>query len=237
MANESWLNNPIVPVLIIVLIGAYFLSKILKRYGVGEKFKEFKPQLSEQTVYDDIVKSCKMNGTKVKGSLHFGFKKIATIEKYFITKGHFPIMLFNQTNKSLQESTKKPVEYELMIIQAKNNNLLFRILHIKKQFFILDNKTIQHDPKANRIIVPSNISIIPYGNIWVNSASGVEFTDEISLKRQLIQTNTIIENTPDRVIHLETETARKERIIRNIAELEKGKYDDMKKGKDTEVKE
>lgn len=245
---EPLLNN--IQILMIgggmaMIIAIFIILKKSKKTG----FKDFIPTLFKDTVCKELNKKLNLYGKKIKkGKIVIGFDVIGHIDRYYPTKGTFPIVQFDSDNENFQfvedEDNKgkvQVVEYDFTIFRLKSKNFIYRLLRMKKYYMIArnndeDKKTIiRFDSKTNRFFLPKGIEFDSYGNVWNESPIAKEYLNNISFLDMLQQMQTHLQNIPNRTVHLEIEQAKKERLFKTIADIEKGKYDRMKTGDETVV--
>ncbi len=233
---ESILNNPIVAVVVVVIVIAFVISIIFKKKKPG--FKEFKPVQFKDTVYQELMEKVKNQGLKMKkGKLIIGVNKIADIHKWIRVQGHFTSYFYDQKTKNLQVDEKaEPVKYDMMIFICKSKRLLFRILGLKKYFFLLKKESfLKFDELSNSFILEEGTDLVSYGNIWINSQDSIEYLHDISIKKMNIELMCALENYPNKIVHLEMAQAKKERLYKEMVETDKSRYDATKKGEDTVI--
>lgn len=199
-------------------------------------FKTFIPRLFSETVYDEMKKKIKLHGVKVKGKLYIGFQKIALVERYMNTTGKMAGFLWDEKTREMIEEDKT-TNYKFLILRCKSNNLLFRLFGLKKMYFILRNEkeNITIDEKESKIFLPSGTDLKSYGNVWHNSEIAMEYVNDISIKRMNEQIMTHVENAPDRIVHLEMQLAKNERLARTLSDIEKGRYEKTKTADETVI--
>lgn len=237
----SIFDNPIIVALIFLGVIGFVVSMLYKKKMSTDKFKEFEPQKFSATTIRDMKQKIDNQGTKYKAHLYVGLKKICKIDKYYIGKGKFALSIYDPKTKSFAVQDKeKDTEYELMFLRAKSNNIIFRLLGFRKVYYLLnykekDVKTMKFDEINNRIYLPHSTDLTSYGDVWVNSADSIEYINNISMKRTNEEIMMHLENMPDRVVHLEIEQAKRERISKIITDLEKSKWEERKDAGDTTV--
>ncbi len=248
MADPLLSNSQI---LIIGIICAFMVAGILlilKFFKKGEKgFKEFNPVLFEETVNKDIKKKINLHGKRMKGGkIIMGFDVLAHIDRYYETKGEMPLAIYDEAAKDFklltdENGNEQRIEYDFTIFRLKNKLFIYRWLGIKKMYLIMRNKDdndnilVRFDDKTKRVFFPKAVEFDSYGNIWHESQIAKEYLNNISFLEMLQQMQTHLQNIPNRTVHLEVEQAKKERLYQTIAEIEKGKYDQMKKGEETVI--
>lgn len=237
MADAVVSNNTGMDPVIMIIAGVVFVIILIFRFKKKKKPKDFEPQLFSKTVYEEFKKKLDTFGLKMKkGRLYISFHEIARIEKYAHVKGRLPQIIVDLKKRTIDTGKKEDdVDFDFLILRCKSNNFIMRILSMGKQYFLLKDNEINIDTIQRKIFLPQGIDLTSYGNVWLNHNFGIEYINDISLKRMSEQMMTHYENMPDRVIHIEGDTAKRERLARTYTELEKGKYDKTKKGDDTEV--
>lgn len=230
---------------IAMIIAILMILKKSKRTA----FKEYIPLLFKDTVVKEINDKLKLYGKKIKkGKIIIGFDVIAHIDRYYSTKGKSPIAIFDEDKGNFQfledENKKgeiKSVKYDFTIFRLKNKFFLLRWFGLKKYYMIVRNEDdkkntiVRFDSKTNRFFLPKGIEFDSYGGIWNESPIAKEYLNNISFLDMLQQMQTHLQNIPNRTVHLEVEQAKKERLFKTLAEIEKGKYDKMKTGDETVI--
>ncbi len=237
MSTAADLLTPLNIILMISIVAAIFL--VNKFFGSKKDvFSSFKTKLFTQTIYDEMKEKLKLQGTKMKGKLYISFQKIALIERYFISSGSLPVFYWDEKEREMIIDEKKKEDYKFLILRCKSNNLIFRLFGLKKMFFIIkcnDKDNIDFDRKEHKIYLPIGTDLKSYGNVWLNSEIGMEYVNEISLKRMVEQVMTHVENTPDRVIHFDNQLAKNERLARTLSDIEKSRYEKTKTSDETVI--
>lgn len=243
---EPFLNN-----IQILMIGggmAMFIAIfIILKKSTKTSFKEYVPILFRDTVTKELNNKLKLYGKKIKkGKIIIGFDVIGHIDRYYPTKGILPIAIFDEKQEDFKfmvdkDNKPKVVEYDFTIFRLKNKLFLLRWLGLKKYYMIVRNKDeddktiIRFDSKTNRFFFPKGIELDSYGNVWNESPLAKEYLNNISFLDMLQQMQTHLQNIPNRTVHLEVEQAKRERLYKTLADIEKGKYDRMKTGDETVV--
>lgn len=242
MMADGLFDNPLVMFLIVGVVFIVLIMSILKKRNV--KFKEFKLRKVDETLNDDLKKSVDLRGQSVRRySLLAGFQKIARIERYLIEKGKFSKALYDPESKDIFVDDTASKDYELIILRAKSNNFVFRMMGIKKIYFVLKYKSIKgqehiiFDHFRKQIVLPYNMQILNFGNVWINSNDSLDYINEISIRSFTEDIMMHLENIPDKAVHLELEQAKKERTGRVYVDLEKGKWENRKDAGDTSITE
>ena len=238
----SIFDNPIVVALILIGVIGFVVSMLYKKkMGSIDKFKEFEPKKFSAMTIKDMKEKIDNQGTKYKGLLYIGLKKICKIDKYYIGKGKFALSVYDPKTKAFTvQNPEKDTEYELMFLRARSNNILFRLLGLRKIYYLLnykekDVKTMKFDEIGKKIFLPHSTDLTSYGDVWINSADSIEYINNISMKRTNEEIMMHLENMPDRVVHLEIEQAKRERISKIITDLEKSKWEERKSADDTTI--
>jgi len=236
-SSQSFLNSPLFWIIIILIITIIIVWYIMK----GRKKGEFKPQPLHITFQNELNEKIKTFGIDFKwGSrLIRDFNKVAILDRYFIGKIKMPLYTFHPKTKDfIVEKEDKDIEGQHMIVRVKNSFFLWRWLGMKKIFYCLDmkfnEKLFRFDGQGNLLIL-GQIDITFYGRVWCLTESDIEYMSNVSIKRMVEQTNMWLENNPDRIIHLDSGQAKIDRTNRNIAELERSKYEERKNIGDTTV--
>jgi len=96
-----------------------------------------------------------------------------------------------------------------------------------------DGKEImKFDDSMKRFLLPDGIDFFMYGNIWTESMNARDYLNNISMLFEIQQQQTHLVNTPDRFIHLEKEQIKRENLLKTTAEIDRRKYEDIKKAED-----
>lgn len=234
---ETILDNPIVTILIVVGVIAFGISIILKKKKLPE-FTEFKPTQFRDTVYDDLMKKVRNQGLKIKkGKLIIGVNKIADIRKWIRVQGHFTSYFYDEKTKQQKvDEEAKPVKYDMLVFLCHSKNFIFRVFRIREYFFLLKKESfLKFDEISNSFILEEGTDLISYGNVWVNSQDSIEYLHDISIKKMNIELMCALENYPNKIVHLEMQQAKKERLYREMMETDRAKYDAIKRAEDTVI--
>lgn len=237
----SIFDNPIVVALIFLGVIGFVVSMLYKRKMSTDKFKDFEPKKFSAMTIRDMKDKINTQGTKYKGHLYIGLKKICRIDMYYIGKGKFALSVYDPKTKAFSvQDTKSDTEYQLMFLRAKSTNIIYRLLGFRKVYYLLNYKekdvqTMKFDEIGKKIFLPHSTDLTSYGDVWVNSADSIEYINNISMKRTNEEIMMHLENMPDRVVHLEIEQAKRERISKIITDLEKSKWEDRKDAGDTTI--
>ncbi len=226
-----------------IIVVIYFL--VTKR--TGKKFKDFVPDLFGDTVNKELKNRMNLHGKKIKkGKLLQGFQTLGNIDKYYSTKGDMPVAYYDQDTQDYKqvldkEGNEQIIEYDFSVFRIKSKVLLFRWLGLKKSYMIMRNaddeskSLISIDHKTGRIFVPKNVEFDSYGNVWNECQTAKDYLNNISFMEMMQQMQTHLQNIPNRTVHLEVEQAKKERLYERLAQIEKSKYDQMKRGDETVI--
>ena len=229
-------DNPMVSVLVVAaVIGIIVYFFFFKNRKKGE---EFIAERFEKTVYNDTKKIMKMSGIPIKGGkLCKGYYQIGgSIEAFAEVKGVNPVMVYDTKLKRYMDDKKgagKP--YHNLILVSKSRDFFKKILGVGKEYFVLEPKSVEYNTATKTWTLPVDCEVKPFGNCWTNSAAGMEWLSDISLKRTFENTLTHVENFPDKAAHLELQHAKFGSRVRTVADAEKSKYDSMKKAEDTDI--
>lgn len=239
MSGESFLDNPVIILSLIAIAVVAVVVSALKK----NKFKDFKYRPFKKTVRDGLKEKVDLHGQDFpffsSPGLYIGMKKIAIPEKYFYAKGKFSTALSDGKDIKVCDA-ENDVGYNLLIVRSSSNNFIFRLLGLKKKYFILkthekDKSLITYDNIKKWFFLPINSDLVSYADIWMNTSDAVEYVNDISAIRLVEECMTHIENLPDKIVHLEMEQAKNERSSRVYNDLEKSKYDDIRKASGTTI--
>lgn len=237
--QPSIFESPFFLVIIIIIAIAVIVYFVLKR---RKKPTEFKPQPLKTTFENELKAKVNTHGIPIKGGLIRDFRKVGFLDRYLIIKLKMPIYEFDIKTKHFKTllNDKNPEqESEHMILRCKASNFFWRLLGRRKIYYIFDmkfyNKMFSFDPSGKNIILQGQIDLTRFGEIWVLSESDIEYLSNVSIKRMVEQTNMWLENNPDKVAHLDTGQARMERTNKQIAELDKAKWEERKNAGDSTI--
>lgn len=221
-----------------------FLAFIFLKYYLSkrtEKFEEFKPQPLQKTTRNGLKKYFSVQGIDMKkGKLYKGFHKIADINRYFNAKGKIDIFIFDERNKKISVSDEK-MDYDLLFLETHNPFFLFKLLSLKRNYFILryknanGEKVLRFNTTEETVIVEPDSHIFPYADIYTNCYAGIETVNDISMTRLNEQLQMHLENNPDKYVHLEMQQAKLERKVRIAGESERLKFKDKEEAGDTSL--
>ncbi len=229
--------------LIILIVIALFLVPIILLI-MKKKSSSFKINMIpvEKTFTNELDAKFKLIGNKLKsGKVIKDFRNVGKIDKYMKTKMFFPDIEkkddgFHPIEN--KEGETQGQEVDLAIFKLKNNLFLWRWLGVKKNYLIVREKdekgtdNLKFDDRFNRVQLPEKMDIYLYGNIWTDSLEARQYLNSISQIFEMQQERTLSQNTANRVSALEIEHAQKERLAKVFAEIEKGKYEEIKKKED-----
>ena len=231
------LDNPIVVVIVVVAVLAFGISIILKKRKMP-KFDEFKPTRFRDTIYYELMDKVKNQGLKIKmGKLIIGVNKIADIEKWIRVQGHFTNYTYDQKTKKMEiVEGGEPPKYDMMVFLCKSKNIFLRIFRRGKYFFLLKKESfLKFDDISNSFILEEGTDLVSYGSVWINSQDSIEYLHDISIKKMNVELMEALENYPNKIVHLEMQQAKKERLYREMVETDKSKYESIKRGEDTVI--
>ena len=222
------------PIFIIGFVCAicYF---IFRKFWNKDKVKTFVPEKLSKTVYEELKSKINRHGIEVKkGMLVMGYNVVANVDRWLTIKGEFDLMLYDSKNKTYVKSDKVK-KYELVCLRAKSKNVLYRLLGINKVFYLLDKGSIRYNELTTSWILDGKSDIVRYADTWVNCDSSTEYINDISFKTMVESSLTHVQNFPDKLVHLETQTAKINQL--KVAEMEafKSRYDSYKKADDTRI--
>lgn len=224
-------ENPIfIGMFLIAIIGILYF-KFFNRKG----YSEFVPQKLSKTTQTEFKEKLKEHGININGKLVVGYNVVSHISKWLIIKGSFYTTIYDDKNKKYTVNKNKKVEYDLLCLESKNKNLLYRILGLKKSYYLLNVNTVTFNEMSKSWILQSKNDIVRYADIWVNSDSGIEYINDISFKTLTESTMTHVQNMPDRIVHLEVEQAKRNQLKISEIEAYKGKYEAYKQAEDTSI--
>ena len=234
-------GNPVVLVGIVIGVIVLIIFAIKKKAAGGTDYREFIPIPFTKTISDSLKEKFELVGQKYKGKLYLGAFHIADIVKMVEAKGKFSNAVFDHKSKNIFTEEGKDVEYNLVFLMCGSDNVFFRIFGVKKRFFILKKQDqkgkdiVTFDVDRKRVFLTPGMDLKSYGDVWHNSAHGIEYVNDISTMRLLEVIMMHLENNPDKVAHMEQQQAKLERSARVYSDLERGKWDDRKNVGDTTI--
>jgi hypothetical protein len=233
---DIFVENPwLMVVMIIGVIGAavYFLTK--KR----DLVMKFNPNQSAETISTAMKKKLSELGTPIKATLNIGLTTVAKIDRYKYVSGNFDSIVFDANKREYKKSkVDQPVNYDFLLLRSKSNNLLMRLLGMKKKFWVLDLEKkdfCKYDSQARRFILPTIADITSHNDVWVTSDKGMEFLQNISYGKLIMVISSMLEVWPEKLAHLEASQAKRERIDRVTSDLERNKWEAKKNAGDTTI--
>jgi hypothetical protein len=236
---ENWWLLIIIGIIVVALI-------IIIRRNKDQGLKEFKPQPLKKTLDDEIKAKTNLLGRDFKGKVYIGFDKKADIDKYYYIRGFFDLVKMDYKTREVVLGKKDDrVLYDLIVMRALSASFIKRILGLGKFYLVLKMKdqnkegkeriVVRFDAVNKAVFLDIGTDLTSYGKIWTNCFEGIEYLQDVSIKRLLEQTQMHLENIPDKNAHIEMLQATKERSKRVDAEIEKGKYQDRKEASDTTI--
>lgn len=231
------------PIIGVIVVGGVFAVILFKLLSKNKLKLKWKPSQLRDTVYEEFKKKLSTIGIKLKkGELYIAFNKVASIDRYLVVEAKLTSIFVNaktmdefENEEDLKNVTSDEKE-KLLIVRARSKSILLRLLGLRKYYFILHMADgIKLDPTNGRIFLPVGTDFQSYGNIWINHDASIEYINDISIKRQMEQQRSELENMPQRVVLLNVDQAMKERTIQAMAATERLRYDEIKKAQDTGV--
>lgn len=235
-------------IFLMMMLGGFIVAiyMIFFRKSGGDSFRPFIPQPIKKTFKDEISKKISTHGVDGRGYvLYLGNVKIGKIIKFLEIKTKDFVAEFNEASKYITVDEKSETDYDLIIFKVINSPIYLRIFGIGLNYYIFNanentpEKTVQQmyhiDHSGRRFIFPYYMDLVSYGDIWINGEAPREYLHSVSIKRMLENTQMYLENYPDKTVHLENETARRERISRTLMDLEKNRYEESRQTGDTVI--
>ncbi len=124
----------------------------------------------------------------------------------------------------------------MLVFLCHSKNILFRIFRIRNYFFLLKYESfLRFDELSNSFILEDGTDLISYANVWINSQDAIEYLHDISIKAMNLELMSALESYPAKIVHLEMQQAKKERLYREMMETDRARYDAIKKAEDTVI--
>lgn len=234
--DNTWIYA-LMAVAVVICIGGYFILK-------GRKGKEFKPVDFKKATIADLKEAATMMGSSTSnlmdylfgggGQLLLGYNKVAEVDRAYELEGEFNTQKWDAKTRSWIWGEDK--KHHLIVLRARSKSFIWRYLGMKKRFFILDtNRLIACDLFKRRWSVRPTELFLPYGDVFVQSDAGMEFIDDLSIKRQKESTMMALENYGPRIVFLSAQVAAKNNILSAEAEKERKRWEAPKRADDQEV--
>ncbi len=250
MAEMNLLSILIIAVIITAIV-APIIAVLFKVKKKG--WTAFIPRPVEKIYTLGLDEKIKIQGKKLRGArIVHGWDNRNKIDKFYVTKGKMPQFEYDertkdfeliQKTKAEQEKDKngddfKSVEFDFTVFRLKNLFFLWRWFGFKKRYMIVRNKDdtgknlIKQDHRFNRFFLPDNTDFDVYANVYTESPESRNYLYVMGQLYELQQAQTIAVNTADRYIHLEEESAKKKALLTTMADIDKKKYEEIKKAED-----
>ncbi|MCK5613877.1 hypothetical protein KAR91_69080 [Candidatus Pacearchaeota archaeon] len=254
MAEFNLMSTLIIAVIITAII-APFIALMFKKKS--DKWMPFIARPIEKIYTNGLDDKIKIQGKKLKGArIVHGWDNRNRIDKFYTTKGKMPQFDYDDTTKeyTLIKKKKDPknkkgdnkkkddefqsIEFDFTVFRLKNKSLLWRLFGFKKSYMIIRNKDdngkkiIKKDDRFNRFFLPDHIDFDVYANVYTESPEARNYLYVMGQLYELQQAQTIVVNTADRYIHLEEENAKRKAILTTTAQIDKNKYEEIKKAED-----
>lgn len=213
-----------IPLMLFAGFGLFIVILVVKKRKGGFGLN-YKPVPFAETVYDPLKKTLRTNGTKVKrGSLYFGNSVIHNVTRVTEMKGKKPELSFDTKSRLLMDEGKE-TKLDLICFEVADG-LLSKLFGINTDIYLFDKEKVKvkHDPINNRWFLPENIIWYSYGDIWICDNNAKDFARDLAMSFFDETSQTHLINTPNRVVALEIEHAKKVNIIREKIDAESGRY-------------
>lgn len=225
----------LIPLMLFAGFGLFILILIVKKRKGGFGLN-YKPVPFADTVYDPLRKTLRTNGTRIKhGSLYFGNNVIHNVIRVTEMKGKKPQLTFDNKTKVLMDEGKETT-LDLICFEVADS-LLSKLFKVNTDIYLFDKSkvTVVHDPTTNRWFLPENITWYSYGDIWICDGNAKDFARDLAMSFFDETSQTHLINTPNRVVALEIEHAKKVNIIREKIDAESGRYQPPASASETTV--
>ncbi len=225
-------------IVVAIVVGGFIFKK------KGTKFKEFVPIPVEKIYTSSLDKKLKGFGHKLKkGKIVLGYQHKFHIDRFMTIRSKFPMFEYDPNEKDHKPILDKEGEVitnqaDFIIFRLKAKFFLWRWFGIKKSYMIIREKDedgkpiLKFDDSMKRFILPQNIDFFMYGNIWTESIHARDYLNNVSMLFELQAQQTHLVNTPDRFIHLEKEQIKRENLLKTTAEIDRKKYEEIKRAED-----
>lgn len=205
--------------------------------------KDFKTKPFEKTCVDHHKRDVKDNGIYVKGKLMLGHYPVGKVYKYIIKEGRFSTIRYDERSKKgkvIQNADPSAETFSIYIFQVHPKNIFLKIINhfigAWWRYYIVDTKAIAfNDPTGNIWQVAEGTAMYHYGGCWISGNKPMELQDGISILASKEAMMTHMENYANRIIWLESQTARKGTIMIAETQAQKAKWDSSKKMDDSTV--
>lgn len=234
--DNTWIYA-LMAVAVVLCIGGYFLFS-------RRKPANFKPVDFKRATIADLKEAVTMLGISTSnlldylfgggGQLLLGYNKVAEVDRAYELEGEFGTQKWDGKTRAWVWGESK--KHHLIVLRARNKSFLWRYLGMKKRFFILDGqRLITCDLFTHRWSVRPTELFLPYGDVFVQSDAGMEFVDELSIKRSKESTMMALENYGPRIVFLSAQVAAKNNLLSAEAEKERKRWEAPKRADDQEV--
>lgn len=256
VAETSFLNDPTFLIFIVIgfVVAGLFYAKKSGMLGGKKDEKYTPPETIDVTVEKDLKANMNLHGKGFSlfspAKLYLGMQELGLIDKYYYGKGKFASYYYDPDSRDYQvEDEEKDVSYELLFIRLKGDSIIAKVLGTGKKYVIVKAKEITEgkdkkkiskdlvvfDPNRRIMMLPRDTHLRKYANIWHNCKEGIEFVNDISIKRMTEVTMTHVQCFPDKVVLFNEEQLRKERLGRIYSEIEGKKWEKRKNAEDTVI--
>lgn len=212
---------------IVFVILYVFILKPRKEEEVFE-FSKF-----EDTVFNNLQKTFKLEGHKSKARLLHGFKNpLGSVDKWLHHKGEWSILRFDPKGKKYEPITSirkvekkdkkgKPIMdkkgkpkydtvkeekkegYDLWLFKVKGESIFG-----EDSYIIVDDQFLNYDPKGNKYTIDQNVPLHSFGKAWITSTKGEQHLSEVSFRKSIENNMTYLQNYAGKIIFIETSHAK-----------------------------
>ena len=234
----------IVGFIILIVIFAIVRKRKTKKTIEYEFGKDFEAVPFDEITKDDLKNKVDDFGEifKRKWKLFLGRMEIKHIDRLFEAIGKMPVNEYDEKTKTFTEKLNddgKPIkfDYDLMMFRAGNRRFLLRFFGIGNSYIIINRKNIKgskYMPSFRTFQMPQ-MDIFKYSEIWIEDNITMEYMNNLGIINMMQQLMTHVINAPNKTVHLENRQAGKERLAEKLSELDKQRYEEMRKSKEFNV--
>lgn len=218
----------------VIIIVAIFAFIYYEFFHKKKKDDEFQIEDFRESVFTHTDKLMKSFGITINCSLMRGIEPIGKVFKFYRYNGK--VVRIDPDSEDKEEK-----DVDLYIFQIGQETFINKIIGGNyKEFVVVEKDHMEkYDSQKKAWAMKEEVSLVPYGNVFVSSENAKAFIQDISFKRQEEEILTHTQNFPRKVAYLELKQAKQmERLESSLekkgANYEKWKREVLSSGKDIE---
>lgn len=204
------LSTPPYNILIIVAIigiGAYYIFS--RRKNVVDDVFEIED--FRESVFMSTEKLMKNFGIKISGHMMRGIEPIGQLQKFYNYKGTVKLDL--PTDKQTTKKKTEDKQVSLWIIATGKVSFIGKyipwLFPIQYEYVILKREQLgEFDPNRRMWPIKEDVSLSPYGNVFIASKEAEAFCNDVSFRRTAEEMLTHVQNFPRKLAYLELKQAK-----------------------------